>query len=132
MNTIRLKRDMARPAKSEGDGHPLTWRWGKSGFDSVDPKQFVFGVCQKCFYAGELEDADFRKSGDAPDKFKDALSAEAVQQMMTWSSTGKGITQSLGKRIKEEDPMGSILAQFHSFILLGDTPPLAALMGKYT
>jgi len=109
----RLKRDMVRPAKSEGDGHPLTWRWGKSGFDSVDPKQFFLGVCQKCFYAGDLEDADFRKSGDAPDKFKDGLSAEAVQQMMTWSSTGKGITQSLGKRIKEEDPMGSILAQFH-------------------
>ena len=45
---FRLKRDMARPAKTEGDGHPLTWKWGKPGFDSVDPKQFFMGVCGKC------------------------------------------------------------------------------------
>ncbi len=109
----RLKRDMARPAESEGDGHPLAWRWGKSGFDSVDPKQFFFGVCSKCFYSGELEDADFRQSGDNPDRFKDGLSTEAIQQLKTWSSTGKGITQSLGKRIKDIDPMGSVLAKFH-------------------
>ena len=37
----RLKRDIARPATTEGDGHPTKWKWAKPGFDSVDPKWFL-------------------------------------------------------------------------------------------
>ena len=91
----RLKRDMARSGKMEGDGHPLTWNWSKPGFGSIDPKQFFFGVCQKCCYAGDLDDADFRKSGDNAEHFKNSFMPDAVQQMVTWSATAKGITQSI-------------------------------------
>ncbi|MFC1526899.1 DUF2225 domain-containing protein [Candidatus Latescibacterota bacterium] len=59
----RLKRDMARARKSEGDGHPTEWKWQKAGFDSVDPKQFFMAVCPKCGFSGEIDDADFRTCG---------------------------------------------------------------------
>ena len=45
---FRLKRDIVRAAKAEGDGHALEYKWGKPGFDSVDPLQFYWGVCAKC------------------------------------------------------------------------------------
>ena len=59
---FRLKRDMARGVETEGDGHPLTYKWGKPGFDSIDPLQFFWGVCQKCRFTGDLNDAEFRQA----------------------------------------------------------------------
>ena len=112
-NFFRLKRDMCRPTKTEGDGHPLSYRWGKQGFDSVDPKLFFFGTCQKCRLTDELDDADYRTAPSDPDRYKEQFLTDELQQLQARSSTGKGIAQSLGKKIKDSDPFGSIVAQFH-------------------
>ena len=45
---FRLKRDIVNSAKQEGDGHALAYKWGKPGFDEVNPLDFYWGVCQKC------------------------------------------------------------------------------------
>ena len=110
---FRLKRDICRPVKTEGDGHPLNYRWGKAGFDSVDPLQFHFGVCKRCRFTGELADADFRQSDKMAEDYRGQFNSEGLRQLLMASNTGKGITQSLGKRIRDDDPMGSVLAQFH-------------------
>ena len=108
----RLKRDMVRPQKSEGDGHPTEFKWGKAGFDSVDPKQFFFGVCPKCRFTGELDDADFRQASKNPDAFSSDFAADALRQHLTWSATGKGITHSLGLLTEDADPLVKVMAQF--------------------
>ena len=109
----RLKRDMARAATSEGDGHPTKWKWGKPGFDTVDPKQFFMGSCSKCGFTGELDDADYRTSGKNPEGFKKDFSADALQGLIAASSLGKGTAQSLLKRITDDDPFGSTHAKIH-------------------
>ena len=101
---FRLKRDMARPAKTEGDGHPTTWKWGKPGFDSVDPKQFFKGVCGKCGFAGELEDAELRTAAKDAEKFKRDLVDSEVQLLVAGVTTDKGAKQSLLRRISAADP----------------------------
>ncbi len=108
----RLKRDVVRPQKSEGDGHPTEFKWGKAGFDSVDPKQFFFGVCPKCRFTGELDDADFRQASKNPDAFRSDFAADALRQHLTWSATGKGITHSLGLLTEDTDPLVKVMAQF--------------------
>ena len=113
----RLKRDMARPATTEGDGHPTKWKWAKPGFDSVDPKWFFMGSCGKCGFTGELDDADYRTCGKNPDGYKKDFSEEGLQQLLSASSVGKGIAQSLLKRISDDDPFGSTLAKLHLGIL---------------
>jgi hypothetical protein len=113
----RLKRDMARAAKSEGDGHPTKWKWGKPGFDSFDPKQLFMGECSKCGFTGELEDAKYRTAGENPEGFKKDYSAEALQGLIAASSVGKGAAQSLLKRIGDDDPFGSTHAKIHLGIL---------------
>ena len=110
---FRLKRDMARPAKTEGDGHPIAWKWGKPGFDSVDPKQFFMGACGKCGFAGELEDADFRNAGKDAETFKRSLLESGVQLLVAGVASGRGAAQSLLKRISASDPFGSTIAKFH-------------------
>ena len=75
----RLKRDMARAAKMEGDGHPLTYKWKTPGFDSVDPLQFFMGACGSCGFTGELDDADYRRAGKAPDLFRRDFGEAAIQ-----------------------------------------------------
>jgi len=90
----RLKPDMARPGKTEGDGHPLTWRWGKPGFDTVDPKQLFMAVCPRCGFAGEIDDADFRTCGKNPEyglNFDEA----GFQVLKNGMSSGKAAAQSL-------------------------------------
>ena len=109
----RLKRDMARGTEIEGDGHPLKYRWGKPGFDTVDPKRFFLESCSNCGFTGELDDADFRQSGKDPDKFKSAFNDEQLQGLVNRSATGKGIAQVLKKRVEEGEPLTQMLAQFH-------------------
>jgi diguanylate cyclase (GGDEF)-like protein len=108
----RLKRDIVRTQKAEGDGHPTEYKWGKPGFDSVDTKQFFFGVCPKCRFTGELDDADFRQASKNVDAYRSDFAAEALRQHLTWSATGKGITQSLGSLSEDADPLVKVLAQF--------------------
>lgn len=110
---VRLKRDICNPVKPEGDGHPPSFRWGKPGFDSVDPKQFFWGVCKKCRYTGELDDADFRQAASFADEFKTGLHSDGLRKFLMASMNGKGVAQSLSKRIRESDPFGSVLAKFH-------------------
>ncbi len=110
---FRLKRDMARAAKTDGDDHPITYKWGKPGFDSVDPKMFFLGTCSKCGFTGELDEAEYRTSGDDPQTYKRSFNEPALQQIKNASSSGKGITQSLLKRVAEEDELGSTIAKFH-------------------
>tara|TARA_B100000686_G_C16765252_1_gene961339 strand:+ start:69 stop:1832 length:1764 start_codon:yes stop_codon:yes gene_type:complete len=109
----RFKRDMVRPVKTEGDGHPLSWKWAKSGFEKIDPKQFFLSVCNNCGYTGEIDDAGFRKSGDAPEMYKKDFSSEAVMAFVRGSSTGKGIAQSLINSVNSEAPFGSAVSKFH-------------------
>jgi len=109
---FRLKPDMARPGKTEGDGHPLTWRWGKPGFDTVDPKQFFMATCPRCGFTGEIDDAGFRTCGKNPEYAADFDDA-GFQLLRNGMSSGKGAAQSLLKRISAKDPMGSLIAQFH-------------------
>ena len=40
----RLKRDMARAATSEGDGHPTKWKWGKPRLRHRRPETVFHGV----------------------------------------------------------------------------------------
>ena len=96
----RLKRDICRATETEGDGHPLKWRWAKPGFDSVDPKLFFSGTCEKCSFTAEMDDADFRTAGKNPGRYKEKFLDAELRQMVTRSNTGKGIAQDLGKRLK--------------------------------
>ncbi len=110
---FRLKRDIVQAAKSEGDGHALEYKWGKPGFDPVDPLQFYWGVCKKCRFTGELDDAEFRQAGRMIKEFRAKMHGEGLRNLLISIPTGKGITQALGKRLDDADPLVVIVAQFH-------------------
>ncbi len=110
---FRLKRDIVLAAKSEGDGHALVYKWGKPGFDSVDPLQFYWGVCSKCRFTGELDDAEFRQAERMIKEFRANLHGEGLRNLLTSVPTGKGIAQALGKRLDDSDPLVGVVAQFH-------------------
>jgi len=113
----RLKRDMARAAKTDGDGHPISYKWGKPGFDSVDPKLFFMGTCANCGFTGELDETEYRTSGDDPSSYKRGFTESSLQQIKNASSAGKGITQSLLKRVADDEDLLSTIAKFHLAIL---------------
>jgi diguanylate cyclase (GGDEF)-like protein len=113
----RLKRDMARAAETEGDGHPLSYKWGAKGFDSVDPLQFFMAACSNCGFTGELDDADYRQAGKAPDLYLRDFGEPALQAYKDGASLGKGAAQSLLKRVAESDALLRTLAQLHLGIL---------------
>lgn len=113
----RLKRDMARAVKTAGDGYPIEYKWQKPGFDSVDPKQFLMGVCGNCGFTGELDDADFRQAGKAPDAYRRNFEEAYLNQFKDSVSAGKGAAQSLLKRVSDDDPLLSLIAQVHLGIL---------------
>ncbi len=113
----RLKRDMARAVKTAGDGYPLTYKWQKPGFDSVDPKQFFMGVCANCGFAGELEDADFRQAGNAPDSYRKDFEEAWLNQFKDAATAGKGAAQSLLKRVADSDELLNAIAQVHLGII---------------
>ncbi|HJP31769.1 MAG TPA: DUF2225 domain-containing protein [Candidatus Latescibacteria bacterium] len=113
----RLKRDMARAVKTAGDGYPLQYKWQKPGFDTVDPKQFLMGTCAKCGFAGELEDADFRQAGKSPDAYRKDFEETSLNQFKDALAAGKGASQSLLKRVSDDDPLLSVIAQVHLGIL---------------
>ncbi|MFH1568358.1 MAG: DUF2225 domain-containing protein [Gemmatimonadota bacterium] len=108
----RLKRDIVRATNQEGDGHPIGYRWQKPGFDSVDPLQYFMGVCPKCGFAGEIDDADYRTCGENQEYRKLFVEA-SLQQLKGAAATGKGAAQSLLKRISDTDPLGSAVAKLH-------------------
>ena len=110
---FRLKRDMARPSETEGDGHPLQYKWRQAGFESVDPLQFFWGVCQKCRFAGDMGDPEFRQAERKVKEFRATLQAEGLRQVFTNVATGKGIAQALGKRLDDEDILVQAIAKFH-------------------
>ncbi|MGY8824880.1 MAG: DUF2225 domain-containing protein [Candidatus Latescibacterota bacterium] len=110
---FRLKRDMVRAAKAEGDGHALENKWDKPGFDSVDPLQFYWGVCSKCRFTGELDDAEFRQAERMVREFRASLHSEGLRNLLTSVPTGKGIAQALGKRLEDAEPLVVVVAQFH-------------------
>ena len=82
-NYFRLKRDMARGIETEGDGHPLKYKWGKPGFDFIDPLQFFWGVCQKCRFAGDLNDAEFRQADRIIKEYRATLHGDGLRQLLT-------------------------------------------------
>ena len=110
---FRLKRDMARPSETEGDGHPLQYKWRQAGFESVDPLQFFWGVCQKCRFAGDMGDPEFRQAERNIKEFRATLQTEGLRQVLTNVATGKGIAQALGKRLDDEDILVQAIAKFH-------------------
>ncbi|MBI2504493.1 MAG: GGDEF domain-containing protein [Candidatus Latescibacteria bacterium] len=110
---FRLKPDIVRPGDQEGDGHPRTWRWTKPGFDSVDPKQFFWAICQKCRFAGELDDPEFRTAEKNPEGFKTQYSSSALDRLVAGSLTGKSAVQALGKMIGSKDLFANVIAHFH-------------------
>jgi len=110
---FRLKPDICRPVETEGDGHPLCFKWSQPGFDAVDPKRFFWGVCIQCRFTGELEDAGYRQAAKFIAEYRRNFRDEALQQLLSAASSGEGIAPSLGERIRDDDPFGSILAKFH-------------------
>lgn len=110
---FRLKPDICRPGNQEGDGHPRVWRWNKPGFDTVDPKQLFWGICKKCRFAGELDDADFRTCDKDPDAYKAQFSSPGLERLVSGSLSDKTAVQALGKLIAPNDLFASAIAQFH-------------------
>ena len=110
---FRLKRDMARGLDTEGDGHPMRYKWRQAGFDSVDPLQFFWGVCQKCRYTGDMGDPDFRQAERMIKEYRATLRGEGLRQLLTSVPTGKGIAQALGKRLDDKDILVQAIAKFH-------------------
>jgi len=110
---FRLKPDACRPGNQEGDGHPRAWKWSKPGFDAVDPKQFFWGVCQKCRFAGELDEADFRTCDKDPDGYKAQFSSQGLERLVSGALSGKTAVQALGRLISSGDLLASAVAQFH-------------------
>ena len=104
---------MARGVGTEGDGHPMTYKWGKPGVDSIDPLQFFWGVCQKCRFTGDLNDAEFRQADRMIKEYRATLHGDGLRQLLMASATGKGIAQSLGKRLDDRDIMVQAIAKFH-------------------
>ena len=113
----RLKRDMARAVKTAGDGYPLVYKWQKPGFDSVDPKQFFMAACSKCGFAGELDDANYRQAGKAPDAYRKDFEENWLNQFKDGAAAGRGAAQSLLKRVADSDALLSVIAQVHLGIL---------------
>lgn len=113
----RLKRDMARAVKTAGDGYPLVYKWQKTGFDSVDPKQFFMATCSRCGFAGELDDAEFRQAGKIPEVYRKEFEENRLDQFKDGAAAGKGAAQSLLKRVTDSDPLLSVIAQIHLGIL---------------
>ena len=87
---------MARGVETEGDGHPLTYKWGKPGFDSIDPLQFFWGVCQKCRFTGDLNDAEFRQADRMIKEYRATLHGDGLRQLLMAAATGKGIARTQG------------------------------------
>jgi len=110
---LRLKADICRPVETEGDGHPLRFKWGKPGFETVDPKQYFWGVCAQCGFAGEMEDADYRQAAKAIEAYRQNFQTEALEQLRTAAANGEGVTQALVEKVRDDDPFGRVLAQFH-------------------
>ncbi|MCC7265063.1 MAG: GGDEF domain-containing protein [Candidatus Latescibacteria bacterium] len=110
---FRLKPDICRPGDQEGDGHPRAWRWTKAGFDSLDPKQFFWAICQKCRFAGELDDPEFRAAEKDAEGFKAQYAAAALDRLVAGTLAGKSAVQALGKMINPKDAFATVVAQFH-------------------
>ncbi len=110
---FRLKPDVCRPGKQENDGHPQVWKWAKPGFDSLDPKQFFWGICQKCRFAGELDDPEFRAAEKDPEGFKGQYASSALDRLVAGTLAGKSAVQALGKMINPKEAFGTVLAHFH-------------------
>ena len=110
---FRLKRDIVNSAKQEGDGHALAYKWGKPGFDEVNPLDFYWGVCQKCSYAGELDDAGFRQAERNIKQYREGIHPDGMRSLLTGISTGSGMGQALSKRLGDADPLVVVVAQFH-------------------
>ena len=109
----RLKRDMVRPLDTEGDGHPMRYKWRQAGFDSIDPLQFFWGVCAKCRYTGDLGDAEFRQAERMVKEYRGTLQVDGLRQLLVSVPTGKGIAQALGKRLDDKDILVQAVAKFH-------------------
>ena len=113
----RLKRDMVRAVKTAGDGYPLVYKWQRPGFDSVDPKQFFMGVCAKCGFAGELDDADFRQAGKSCELYRKDFEEAWLNQFKDAVAVGKGAEQSLLRRVIDGDGLVNAVAQVHLGII---------------
>lgn len=109
----RLKRDMVRPLDTEGDGHPMRYKWRQAGFDSIDPLQFFWGICAKCRYTGDLGDAEFRQAERMVKEYRGTLQGDGLRRLLVSVPTGKGIAQALGKRLDDEDILVQAVAKFH-------------------
>ena len=109
----RLKRDMVRPLDTEGDGHPMRYKWRQAGFDSIDPLQFFWGGCAKCHYTGDLGDAEFRQAERMVEEYRETIQGDSLRQLLVSVPTGKGIAQALGKRLADKDILVQAVAKFH-------------------
>ena len=109
----RLKRDMVRPIVTEGDGHPIENKWAIPGFDQVNPLEFFWGFCRKCFYTGELESAEFRQAERNLTLFRNQFRSDAIQNLKSFASIPGAVTHSLSLRLDDEDPVVSLISKFY-------------------
>lgn len=109
----RLKRDIVRPIVTEGDGHPLENKWAVVGYEHINPLEFFWGVCNKCFFAGELESAEFRQAERNIVAYRDLLRPDAIENLKAAASTPDTTTYSLSLRLGSADPVVAIIARFY-------------------
>ena len=109
----RLKRDIVRPIVTEGDGHPLENKWGIVGYEHINPLEFFWGFCNKCFFAGELESAEFRQAERNLVAYRSLLRTDAIDKLKAAASTPDTTTYSLSLRLGSADPAVAIIARFY-------------------
>ncbi|HCR16465.1 MAG TPA: hypothetical protein DIU35_03195, partial [Candidatus Latescibacteria bacterium] len=131
----RLKRDIYRTRNTEPDGHPLEVKWMvKSEFPEwLTPLNFFWGVCERCFYTGQLDDADFRQWEKNSKKFLGMYHDGLLDNLAAQADTGQGPMKAIIKGLVPEDPFGTAIAQFYLGIFSEclKTAPIAGNIARF-
>ena len=109
----RLKRDIVRSIVTEGDGHPVENKWATTGQEHINPLEFFWGFCNKCFFTGELESAEFRQAERNLVAYRNLLRIDAIENFKAAASIPDSTTYSLSLRLGSADPVVSLIARFY-------------------
>lgn len=131
----RLKRDIYRARNTEPDGHPLEVKWMvKSEIPEwLTPLNFFWGVCERCFYTGQLDDPDFRQWEKNSKKFLGMYHDGLLDNLAAQADTGQGPMKAIIKGLVPEDPFGTAIAQFYLGIFSEclKTAPIAGNIARF-
>ncbi|MCZ6632512.1 MAG: DUF2225 domain-containing protein, partial [bacterium] len=133
----RLKRDIFRARTSEPDDHPLEVGWRAENVEIpiwVTPLSFFWGVCPNCFYAGQVDNAEFRTWKKNATKFKNQFSEGILDNLAEQANAGQGFAQTVGKAMDPNDVYGTTLIHFFLGIhseYLKNSPVVGTLARSY-